>query len=151
MAIRPRIRVTRFFDVSSLTSRWERRYAWAMKRIGGKIRWAAMDLPGMKHVTKGTSAPGQPPHRHHKRTRGSLRQIEYDYDPKTKSVVVGPIFFKRGDTPHLIEFGGTRVVTRKRSAARKLQYRARPFMGAALKEARKSGVISSEFRNILTR
>ena len=145
MALRPTIRVSRFFDVNSLTSRIERSWARAMKRAGRLIMFEAMDT--MKHIKKGVSAPGAFPHRHSK-TKVSLRRIWYDYDPRTKTVVVGPAKFKNDDTSNLIEFGGTRVIKQRRGRVRKVRYRARPFMGPSLKKKRSD--IAKEFRNTVT-
>jgi len=145
MALRPTIRVSRFFDVNSLTSRVERSWARAMKRAGRIVQWEAMDT--MKHIKKGTSAPGAFPFRHSK-TKVSLRRIWYDYDPRTKTVVVGPAKFKNDDTSNLIEFGGTRVVRRRAGRVRKMRYRARPFMKPSLDKKRDE--IKKEFRNTVT-
>jgi len=75
-------------------------------RWGGSVRLTAQRSmrPGGK---KGKSAePGKPPRTH----EGSLRRlVVYAFDPNTRSVVAGPMKFKRGRVPELLEYGGTAV------------------------------------------
>lgn len=88
-----------------------------LNRVGGNVRTIARR--SMRRRKKGVSAPGQPPLAH----TGKLRDgIWYAYDPKTKSVVVGPtrfnqisyVFdgggqgrnFRAGAIPAILEFGG---------------------------------------------
>lgn len=75
---------------------------------------------------KAVSAPGSPP----TNREGSLRRfLFFSYDPRARSVVVGPAkVSKPGSVPHLLEFGGT--AAGRHGGPR--HYRPRPFMGPAL-------------------
>ena len=67
------------------------------------------------------SSPGQPPISHARNDRLSIRQILYAFDPRTMSVVVGPVRLNqfasvrggRVTVPQLLEAGGTQFVTEK--------------------------------------
>ena len=52
-------------------------------------------------------------------------------DSEAKSVVVGPVAFGDGSGPGLLEYGGSATRTRKGGPAKRLNYRARPFMKPA--------------------
>lgn len=103
-----------------------------LNRAGGFIRKTAQrSIRERKKVSK----PGSPPHSH----AGQLRElIFYSYDPAARSVVVGPLPFRRakGVVPPLLEYGGTATRREKSGAARLLRYRPRPFMAPALEIAR---------------
>lgn len=121
-----------------------------MKRVGAKIRRTGQDT--MKNRRYGKKAPISQPGAfpiRHSTTNNSLRNIQFDYDPMKKSVVVGPVRFK-SDTSHLIEFGG--IVVQKRTAkkrrARKMHYAARPFMGPSFEKEKP--FIAGHFRNVFT-
>jgi len=93
----------------------------------------------------GTSRPGRPPYAH----EGSLRRlIVFGYDRRTESVVVGPLGFRRGDVPNVLEFGGRTTVVRRRRGKRtrrSVRVAPRPYMQPALeKEAAK---LPSVWRN----
>jgi len=75
---------------------------------------------------KRVSRPGRPPSSH----AGHLRRlILFGYDRAAESVVIGPLKFKRGEAPPLLEFGGT-----ARREGRRMRFRPRPFMGPALEK-----------------
>ena len=146
----PRVRVTQFFDIGSMASAAERGWAHAMKRVGAAIRRHGQDTMKNRRYGKNApvSQPGAFPQRH-STTNNSLRNIQFDYDPRKKSVVVGPVRFK-SDTSHLIEFGGTvvRKRTKKKKNARMMHYAARPFMGPSLEKERP--FVAGHFRNVFT-
>ena len=83
---------------------------------------------------RGTSRPGQPPFAH----EGSLRRmVLFGYDPRTESVVVGPVGFRQGNAPSVLEFGGRATVVRRRGGKRTKQtvrIAARPYMRPALEK-----------------
>ena len=145
--VRPQLRNSQFFDVNSLTTRWERDFARAMKRVGALVRREGQDT--MPRIVRTVSRPGEPPHRH-KTTKHSLRNIQFDYEPRNKGVVVGPVHFQSGDTPHLIEFGGVKVRRRAGGRSRRMRYRKRPFMAPSLEKVRKENGIPRQFRNVIT-
>lgn len=114
-----------FFDRKAVTDATDRATRQALSRAGAFIRTSA------KHSIrprKGTSQPGKPPFSH----EGSLRRLIYfGFDAANVSVVVGPVRFKKGTAPHLLEFGGRGTVSRRGKSVR-ATFRARPFMGPAL-------------------
>lgn len=148
--LRPRVRVTQFFDIGALASAADRAWAHAMKRVGASIRRTGQDTMKNRRYGKNApiSIPGAYPIRH-STTNNSLRNIQYDYDHASKSVVVGPVRFK-SDTANLIEFGGTAVRKRTAKSKRKrtMHYAARPFMGPSLDKEKP--LIADHFRNVFT-
>ena len=65
---------------------------------------------------------------------GHLRRlIFFAYDPAGQTVVIGPVPFRKGEAPRLLEFGGT-TTHRSRSTGRTRRrvYRKRSFMGPAM-------------------
>jgi hypothetical protein len=112
--------------------------------LGGYCRKMAINSIKKR---RGVSAPDAPPHSH----VGTLRRhIYYHYNPKTKSVVIGPARIstlrkKRPgvapvawtNAPALLEWGGktTRRQMNKRGThfvTRPMRYRKRPFMVPAM-------------------
>ena len=85
---------------------------------------------------KKISEPGQPPSSH----RGLLKRfIFFGYDTERKTVVVGPMRLsqKVGAAPEALEHGGRSVAIagrRNRRRRRRIQVKARPFMGPALEK-----------------
>lgn len=79
------------------------------------------------------STPGQPPYSH----VGLVKKfLFFSYDPARKSVVIGPVLLssRRPGAPgqglELLEHGGAGTL-RTRKGQRRVNYRARPFMGPA--------------------
>ena len=103
----------------------------ALSKAGAFVRQRAKTSMRKR---RGTSRPGQPPFAH----EGSLRRmVLFGYDPRTKSVVVGPVGFRRGKAPSVLEFGGRAKVVRRRGGKRTKQavrIAARPYMRPALEK-----------------
>lgn len=75
-----------------------------------------------------TSQPGSAPYSH----EGSLKRLIYfGFDPRKRSVVIGPVPFKEGEAPELLEEGGTAVRRDHQGKRVTARYRPRPFMGPA--------------------
>ena len=91
----------------------------ALRHLGGFVRKIAQRSMRKR---AGAAPPGRPPHAHGERP-GIRPDIIYQYDPITKSVVIGPHTGKI--VPELHEFGGTR---------RNRKYPERPYMHPALKK-----------------
>jgi hypothetical protein len=109
-----------FFDRQKLidaTSKAERKnLGW----FGGAVRKRARFSMRRR---KGISKAGDPPFAH----AGQVRDLLfYAYDQTQRSVVIGPVPFKAGQAPHLLEYGGT--IKRGRKT---YHYQARPFMRPA--------------------
>lgn len=77
---------------------------------------------------KAVSEPGQPPSSH----EGSLRRlILFAFDAPRKSVVIGPVPFRKGEAPALLEHGGVVKRAMKDGGVKTLVYRPRPYMRPA--------------------
>jgi hypothetical protein len=137
-------RVTKFFfdrqAVMTAMSAADRR---ALSKAGAFIRQRARSSMRKR---KRISQPGSPPSAH----AGHLRKfLFFSYDPGTHSVVIGPAKMSTkaegvSSVPNLLEFGGTVTVRKTRTihskgqvtvlkAGQTLTYRARPYMGPALR------------------
>lgn len=96
-----------FFDRPAVVKAMGRATTTALNRFGGYVRSVARR--SMRRRKNGHSQPGQPPFA----KSGELRDLLfYAYDPKTRSVVVGPLGFRTRSglpVPALHEFGGTRT------------------------------------------
>jgi hypothetical protein len=87
---------------------------------------------GRGRKPKPASPPGAPPFAW--KEQGQLRRLLFFfYDPRTKSVVVGPQKFGDGGVvPGLHEFGGTAKRRARGKSTRTVRYAPRPFMSPAL-------------------
>lgn len=127
-----------FFDRKAVTDPAERAEQRAKSKFGAFVRRSARSSIKAK---KGASRPGQPPHAHSgyevekkgkKQKRYLFRDsILFGQDPRTKSVIVGPVLRSGGHrgptTPEALELGG--VIPRFGKPKR---IRPRPFMKPAL-------------------
>lgn len=103
-----------------------------LNHVGGYIRKTAVRSI-RKGIGKKSSMPGMPPFTWIDVYPAS---IQYAYDSGTSSVVVGGVPFKGSTIPGVIEYGGTEIITQKRSGTRKIgKYAPRPAMRIALKKA----------------
>ena len=116
-----------FFDVPRVRRAMDAATRRALGKAGAFIRRRAKTSIRKR---KKVSQPGNPPHSH----AGHLRRlIFFAYDPAGQTVVIGPVPFRKGEAPRLLEFGG--VTTRRPGSAgraRRMVYRKRPFMGPAM-------------------
>lgn len=125
-----------FFDTERVMKKVDAATRRALSRVGAFVRTRARTSIRKR---KDVSQPGQPPSSH----EGSLRRlIFFAYDQSAKSVVIGPVPFRKGEAPSLLERGGT--VGRKGRAHR---YRPRPFMAPAL--AAEAKQIPAAFKGVL--
>lgn len=113
-----------FFDTNAVKNAVDARTRRALSRYGAFVRTRARSSIRKR---KKTATPGTPPSSH----AGDLKRlIFFAYEPTNKSVVVGPVPFRAGTAPELLEEGGTTTV-REDGRARVRHYRAFPFMGPA--------------------
>jgi len=92
-----------FFDAPRVKRAVDAATHQALSRAGAFIRQGAKTSIRKR---RGISRAGEPPHSH----AGHLRRlIFFGYDPVTESVVIGPMPFRKGEAPHLLEYGGTVV------------------------------------------
>lgn len=116
-----------FFDRPAIANALDAGAKRALSKFGAFVRTRARTSIRKR---KKISEPGKPPSSH----EGSLRKlILFGYDTGRKSVVVGPIAFKKGEAPALLEYGGPAVRTGKDGNRRTVYYRPRPFMDPAFK------------------
>ena len=122
------VTVDMFFDRKRITRAADRATSRALSQAGAFIRTTARRSIRKR---KAASPPGKPPSSH----AGHLRRlILFGYDRREQAVVIGPMPFRSGEAPPLLEFGGR--VTRKgrRGKRRRMRYVARPFMGPAMEK-----------------
>lgn len=144
-----------FFDRKAVEDIVGKQAAKALGRAGAFVqRRARSSLRRRRKV----SSPGQPPSVHSKDKVATLKNIQFQFSPKTMSVLVGPLLLNgsREAVPGIHERGGSRRVRevlvgkqwrevgrrhpkpKQPVRIRTAQYPERPFMGPALaKEAPK--------------
>lgn len=122
-----------FFDRDRVIRATDRAQRRALTRIGGFTRTTARRSIRKR---KGKSSPGKPPHSH----SGELRDgIFFVYEPRSQSVVIGPVGFGTG-VPEVLEYGGNITVSTSRRGEperrKRIKIEARPTMGPAEQKAR---------------
>lgn len=120
-----------FFDRAHVIARIGEARVKTLSKIGAFLRRRAQT--SMRYRRK-SSSPGQPPSAHRERGAMLRKLLYFSYDPRTDSVVVGPVASGRGEAPRLNEFGG-RITRQRRGVPITYSYPARPFMAPALKAA----------------
>ena len=130
MAEMIRVRFQQFFDRDAVTGKVPAVERKVLSKAGAFVRTRARSSIRRR---KKVSAPGSPPSSH----SGELKKwLFFGYERESGSVVIGPAadYGSRSSptVPELLEFGGTTMRRGQRGKARKLRYRARPFMGPAL-------------------
>jgi hypothetical protein len=125
-----------FFDRQIVIDAVGRAGAKNLSKAGSFIqRSARSSLRRRKKV----SPPGEPPSVHTKDRVATLKNIWFVFEPRQRSVVVGPLKLNgsrlegsnRPTVPALHELGGFAVVT-SRKRKRRAKYARRPFMGPAM-------------------
>lgn len=156
-----------FFDRAAVQKAVDRGMLRALSRLGAYVRRAAQT--SMRRRKNGVSPPGSPPFA----KAGDVRdKLFFSYDPVTKSVISGPLGYRKSVVPHLHEFGGSvngdgRVLLLKNSPGRdatgrfvskgvrrvvlkgRVHYPPRPFMRPALEKVLPK--FASAFRGSVTR
>lgn len=88
-----------YFDKKAVIDAVGKAKADVMGRQGALVRTV---MKRSMRKRKGHAPAGQPPYRH----QGSLAKIEFAYDPKTQSVVIGPAKLGNGSAPEVLDKGG---------------------------------------------
>jgi hypothetical protein len=129
-----------FFDAPRIQRAVDKAARQKLSRLGAFVRQRAMHSIRKR---KGSSKPGDPPHSH----VGLLRtKIFFVYEPKDKSVVIGPVLINRpSGATWLNELGGVATI-RTRFGTRSARYPARPYMLPAL-EAEAEAKLPDMFKN----
>lgn len=133
-----------FFDRAAVIKAVDKATRAALSKLGAYIRTRAKSSikePGKK-VRKAafaaglagpTSKPGNPPFSH---TKLLKRFIFHVYDGQRRSVVIGPALLNGTEDPNALsalEHGGaSSMIDWKTGKRRRIQVKARPFMGPAL-------------------
>jgi hypothetical protein len=134
-----------FFDAPKVEKAVDKGNRSALSKAGAFVRTRARSL--LNKRSKNSSAPNQAPRRH----VGLLRKLLFfGYDTSTKTMLVGPARFKNSEAPHVLEFGGDEVITIHvdgKPKKVKAHYRARPYMGPALKETESK--LPEQWRNCI--
>ena len=125
--------LTVFFDGGIIVTAAERANRQALMRAGAFIRRRARSSIRKR---KKVSEPGRPPSSHTGRLKGL---ILFAYDRMAETVVIGPMATGGSDQAgETLEHGKT-ITRRVRRRRRRMQYRARPFMGPALDTETQAG------------
>jgi hypothetical protein len=177
-----------FFDKKAVEKAAGKAKVVALSRFGAVVRRVAQT--SMRY-RKGASAPGTPPSAHKSKRLAALKKMKrvkhngallreflfFAYDPRSQSVVVGPVGFKSKGKPipALHEFGGERQAGKYESmevknpagrdpktgrfftrgthtvklAGKSIRYPKRPFMGPALDKAQ--ATFAQKFKGTITR
>lgn len=114
-----------FFDTEKVARQIDAATRRALSKFGAFVRQRAKTSIRKR---KAVSQPGEPPSSH----AGDLRnKILFAYDADRKGVVIGPVKFRKGEAPRLLERGGAVTRTNKKGETRTLRYRGNPFMKPA--------------------
>jgi len=120
---------TLFFDRERVRKMVDRKRRRALARTGGLTRTIARRSIRKR---KKISQPGRPPHSH----EGSLKRgIFFAFEPRRRSVVIGPVSHGNSDAPAALEYGGTTKFGTRAGPKRTAKIRPRPYMGPALGKA----------------
>jgi hypothetical protein len=127
-----------FFDRQIVIDAVGRAGAKNLSKAGSFIRRSARSSLRRR---KKASPPGEPPSVHSQDRVATLKNIWFVFDPRQRSVVVGPLKLNgsklegsdRATVPALHERGGVAVVKdRRKRRRRRAKYAPRPFMGPAM-------------------
>jgi len=130
-----------FFDRKKIKRKVDVRTRKVLSKFGSFVRRSAQHSI---RPSKRTSPPGHPPFSH----SGKLRKkIYFMFDPKRRSVVIGPIIYpgKTGRALPALEYGGKTDMPSGDVA----KIEARPFMGPAFD--RNLPVVPSLWRDSITK
>lgn len=114
-------KATKFFlDREQVRKRLGRANARALSKAGAFVRRRARTQILRRRKT--VSQPGSPPSIHSRSQVATLKNILFAYDPRSNTVVVGPVKLNqatrvngsRSTVPELLEFGGTQRIHEER-------------------------------------
>lgn len=115
-----------FFDRQAVQQAVDKAARKNLSKFGAFVRRSAQtSIRSRKRI----SEPGQPPSSH---TGLLKRHIYFAYDGQKKSVVIGPVAWKKRGSftvPEVLEYGG-----QVREAKQRYNYRSRPFMRPAFEK-----------------
>lgn len=136
-----------FFDRERIMRLVGKKTAAALSRIGAIVR--AVSRNSIRYRKYGrTSSPGSPPYTHLRGSHGgrlglNIKMIQFYYNPRGRSVIVGPLGVATSQpttVPEALEYGGNQVITTRYSRGRRnvktVRIRPRPFMNPALNKTK---------------
>jgi hypothetical protein len=130
-----------FFDSAKVIKALDAATRRNLSKVGAFLRTRERSLIRKR---KASAPAGSPPSSH----AGDLRRlIFFGYDLATKTVVVGPAPFRKGEAPRLLEFGGTVTRRDRRGRSVRQTYRGNPFAKPALDAENAAGTIPEAWRN----
>ena len=112
-----------FFDSGVVRAMLDGKTREALNRAGALVRTIARRSMAYRAGTDLHSPPGTPPYAHPKTGASLRRHLYYSYDPRARTVVVGPVPLGiAAGVPAVHEFGysGMRVLRNRRRRRRKL-------------------------------
>lgn len=136
-----------FLDRKAIVDKVGRANARALALAGGYVRKVAQRSMRPANKKHGTAPPGTPPRYHAK----NLRDLIFFGLVGDTGVRIGPVKYRKGEAPALLEFGGTATRTDKRGRPYTAHYRGNPFMQPALTKAVAEGKIAAAWQGILRR
>jgi hypothetical protein len=122
-----------FFDSKAVIGAVDKATRKVLSKFGAFVRTAARSSIRKR---KAISQPGSPPSSH----VGTLKRLIYfGYDAQRQSVVIGPTpLHGQAEAPPLLEYGGDTRGKDRRGKNVRMSYKARPFMGPAFENEKKS-------------
>jgi hypothetical protein len=118
-----------FFDRAVVIAAIGREAAARSARAGALVRTIARNSMRQR---KASSPRGSPPSSH----AGQLKDLLFfGFDAASKTTIVGPVPFKAGIVPNLLEFGGDEPGVDRFGNKRTMHYAGNPFMAPALVKA----------------
>ena len=123
-----------FFDRAKVQRAVDSATRRVLSKFGAYVRTTARSSIRRR---RGVSRPGEPPSSH----VGLLRRlILFGYDRARQSVVIGPTRLNQRSAyashtvPEVLEYGGAVQARGRQRPGRTLRYRARPFIGRAMRK-----------------
>jgi hypothetical protein len=146
-----------FFDRAHMRQLLGEGAAEALSKIGAFVMTRARtSIRSSKYSAK----PGKPPRSHAGDLKNKIYFAFSGSETGQNSVVIGPLEYKKGEAPGLLEFGGD--VNRERRVFRRvngknkivvrnatLHYRGNPFMAPALKAEVEAGTIPPAWEGVV--
>lgn len=133
-----------FFDAPAVLKAIDNADRKSLSRIGSFLRTR---IRSSMKVRKEASEPGKAPSAHTRK----LKDLTYfSFDPVTRSVVVGPVKFRKGTAPRDLEQGGITTI-KTHGVMRRVTIEPRPYMGPGLAAEQKAGTIPESFKDSIKR
>jgi len=120
-----------FFDRQAVKDYIGKTTARVFRWAGGYIRVTAKNSIKTEKNPFRRSHKGNPPY---SRTGKLKQRILYYYDRADQDVIVGPMLFRSGDIPGVLEYGGPSTIWKKGKGMVPIMVKERPYMRPALEK-----------------